>query len=64
MTDAQFSAVTASFTLGGLMGSLVGNIFAERYGRKGAIKINAVFVTVGAGLMTVSASITPLLLGR
>ncbi|TDL27218.1 general substrate transporter [Rickenella mellea] len=64
MTDAQFSAVTASFTAGGLVGSLAGNVLQENYGRKGALRIHAALIALGAGMMTIAASITVLFLGR
>lgn len=53
MTDSQFSLVTSFFTIGGLLGSLLGGPLTERQGRKGALKSAAVFTTAGAGIMTV-----------
>ncbi|KII88903.1 hypothetical protein PLICRDRAFT_40541 [Plicaturopsis crispa FD-325 SS-3] len=64
MSDATFSVVTAVFTVGGLAGSLCSNLVMDRWGRKAAIRASALHTALGAGLMTVSASITPLLLGR
>lgn len=42
LTNAEFSAVTASFTFGGRVGSLLGNPLAGKKGRKGTIKTNAI----------------------
>lgn len=64
MSDTQFSAVTALFTIGGLLGSMLGKSLTDKYGRRGAIKFNAVLVGIGAGLMTVANSISMLLIGR
>lgn len=56
--------MTAIFTVGGLLGSLVANIFMDRLGRKGASQVTALFHIVGAGLMGVSGSVTTLSFGR
>lgn len=64
MSDLVFSVVTAIFTVGGLAGSLGANIVMERWGRKGAVRISAQFVAVGAGLMGLSGSVFVLGLGR
>ncbi|KAK7023886.1 25S rRNA adenine-N(1) methyltransferase [Favolaschia claudopus] len=64
MSDFKFSVVTAVFTVGGLVGSLVANLFMDRMGRKGASRVSSLLVALGAGLMTVSASIPILGLGR
>jgi MFS transporter, SP family, solute carrier family 2 (facilitated glucose transporter), member 3 len=64
MTDTTFSVVTAIFTFGGLLGSSVANLVMDRWGRRGAIRTSALSVAVGAGLMGMSGSLGPLLLGR
>ncbi|EKM82840.1 hypothetical protein AGABI1DRAFT_97790 [Agaricus bisporus var. burnettii JB137-S8] len=64
MSNFVFSFVTAIFTVGGLLGSLVANIFMDRLGRKGASQVTALFHIVGAGLMGVSGSVTTLSFGR
>ena len=64
LTDAEFSAVTASFTLGGLIGSLWGNSLGDQRGRKGAIKVDAMVMGAGAALMTVASNMGMLLVGR
>ena len=64
MSDFTFSVVTAIFTIGGLMGSLVANIVMDHWGRKGATRISAAFLAVGAALMGLSASVGMLSLGR
>lgn len=64
MTDAEFSAVTASFTIGGLLGSIFANSLTDKRGRKGAINVNAGLVAAGSALMSLSGSQLPLLIGR
>jgi len=64
MSDPTFSVVTSVYNVGGLMGSAGANVFMDRYGRKGAILISSVATLLGAGLMGIAASLTPLLFGR
>ncbi|KAG2020514.1 sugar transporter, variant 2 [Coprinopsis cinerea AmutBmut pab1-1] len=64
MSDFAFSLVTAIFTLGGLAGSAIANLVMDSYGRKGALRICAGAIAVGAGLMALSGSILFLALGR
>jgi MFS family permease len=64
MSNFVFSFVTAIFTVGGLLGSLVANIVMDRLGRKGASQVTALFHVVGAALMCVSGSVTSLSFGR
>lgn len=64
MSNFVFSFVTAVFTIGGLLGSLVANVLMDRYGRKGASKVAALLLAVGAGLMGASSSVTMLSFGR
>ncbi|KAJ3574560.1 hypothetical protein NP233_g1693 [Leucocoprinus birnbaumii] len=64
MSNFVFSFVTAIFTVGGLFGSLVANLVMDRYGRKGASRVTALLLAVGAGLMSVSSSVTTLSFGR
>lgn len=64
LTDAAFSVVTAIFTVGGLSGSLVANIFSEKWGRRGASRISALFFLVGSCIMGLASSYTALLFGR
>ncbi|KAJ6500428.1 general substrate transporter [Mycena sanguinolenta] len=64
MSDFTFSVVTAVFTVGGLAGSLVANLIMDRWGRRGAARFSSLLVAIGAGLMTVSTSVSILGLGR
>ncbi|KAI0698474.1 general substrate transporter [Cytidiella melzeri] len=64
MSDATFSVVTSVYTVGGLLGSLVANVVMDRRGRRGAVRASAAMFAVGAGIMSVSASLSPLILGR
>lgn len=64
MSDATFSLVTSLFTVGGLFGSLSANLAMDRYGRKGASRISALFNTAGAAISGVAVSVAPMALGR
>ncbi|KAI0811033.1 general substrate transporter [Irpex lacteus] len=64
MSDATFSVVTAVYTVGGLLGSLVANVVMDRWGRRGAVRASAVMFAIGSGIMGMSASLSPLIFGR
>jgi MFS family permease len=64
MDDVTFSVVTAIYTIGGLLGSLIANVVMDRYGRKGAARGNALFVALGTGLMGFSSNVSMLAAGR
>lgn len=64
MSNFVFSFVTAVFTVGGLLGSLVANIVMDRLGRKGASQVTALFHVVGTAIMGASGSVTSLSFGR
>jgi len=64
MSNFVFSFVTAIFTVGGLVGSLIANMLIDSYGRKGASRTTALLVAIGAGFMGVSGSVAALSFGR
>lgn len=64
MSDLTFSVITAIFTVGGLMGSLVANLVMDGWGRKGAARLSAILISGGAGIMGVSGSVGIFGLGR
>lgn len=64
MSDATFSLVTSFFTVGGLLGSLSANLAMDRYGRKGASRLSALFNTAGAAISALAPSVAPMALGR
>lgn len=64
MTDAQFSALTSVFSIGGLIGSAGANVVMDSRGRRGALRISAVLTALGAFLMTIAPGYTPLVIGR
>ncbi|CDO69032.1 hypothetical protein BN946_scf184834.g39 [Trametes cinnabarina] len=64
MDNATFSLLTSIYTVGGLLGSVGANIVMDRWGRKGACLASAFVMAIGAGFMAVSASLSPLLVGR
>lgn len=64
MSEFIFSVVTAIFTVGGLIGSLLANLVMDSRGRKGATRVSALLTAGGAALMGFSSSVTLLSLGR
>jgi hypothetical protein len=64
MTDAQFSALTSVFSVGGLIGSAGANVVMDSRGRRGALRISAILTALGALLMTVASGYTALVIGR
>ncbi|KAF9792267.1 general substrate transporter [Thelephora terrestris] len=64
MTDAQFSALTSVFSIGGLIGSAGANVVMDSRGRRGALRISAALTALGAFLMAIASAYTPLLIGR
>ena len=64
MSDGTFSLVTSLFTVGGLFGSLSANLAMDRYGRKGASRLSAVFNVAGAAISGLAPSVAPMALGR
>lgn len=64
MSDFLFSAITAVFTVGGLVGSLLATGVMDRYGRKGAATMSAAFVAAGTASMGFAGSAGALAFGR
>ncbi|KAG7086730.1 hypothetical protein E1B28_002663 [Marasmius oreades] len=64
MDNFVFSVVTSVFTLGGLLGSAIANIFMDKYGRRGSARISAACVALGSALMGLSGGATALGFGR
>lgn len=64
MSDATFSVVTSVYTVGGLLGSMFANVIMDQRGRKGAINASAAVTALGAGIMGLSVSLGPLIVGR
>ncbi|KAG8967614.1 hypothetical protein FRC03_009643 [Tulasnella sp. 419] len=64
MSTNTFGLITSIFTIGGLLGSLVASRFMHRFGRKGAIKINASLICAGSLIMTIAWNTGLLALGR
>ncbi|KAJ2931427.1 hypothetical protein H1R20_g5723, partial [Candolleomyces eurysporus] len=64
MSDVTFSLVTSVFTIGGLAGSSIANLITDARGRKGALRVCAILMTLGAALMGVSGSVLLLMVGR
>ncbi|KAF9257812.1 general substrate transporter [Marasmius fiardii PR-910] len=64
MNNFVFSIVTSAFTVGGLLGSAIANIYMDRYGRQGSARISAACVALGSAIMGLSGSATALGFGR
>lgn len=64
MTDAQFSIVTAIFTVGGLGGSLLAGLLTDGYGRRGALLIAALFTFSGSFILFIASGVSALILAR
>ena len=64
MTDAQFSALTSVFSVGGLIGSAGANVVMDTRGRRGALRISAILTALGAFSMTFASGYALLLIGR
>lgn len=64
MNDALFSTVTSIYTVGGLVGSMVANVFIDRWGRKGTVRASTVLNVAGSGLMALSGNVVFLMIGR
>ncbi|KAK0197516.1 general substrate transporter [Armillaria mellea] len=64
MTEFTFSVVTASFTLGGLLGSLFANIITDKYGRKFAANTSGAVMTLGTAIMGLATGVPALFIGR
>ncbi|KAG8863784.1 hypothetical protein FRB96_007621 [Tulasnella sp. 330] len=64
MTDAAFGLVTSMFTIGGLVGSLSSGAIMNKFGRKGAVRINALTIGLGSVMMMLAWGFWTLLIGR
>ena len=64
MTDAQFSALTSIFSLGGLIGSAGANVIMDGRGRRSALRVSAAFTALGTVLMAISSGYVLLVIGR
>lgn len=64
LTDAEFSVVTAAFTIGGLLGSLFAGGLTERRGRCGALIVDALLTLFGAMALALAPGMFTLTLGR
>ncbi|KAF9127155.1 hypothetical protein BGW39_006079 [Mortierella sp. 14UC] len=65
MTNAEWSVLVATLTLGGFIGSLfVGSRLANRLGRRGALLVNNVPLVLGSLAMGMASSYGAMILGR
>ncbi|CCF59385.1 hypothetical protein KAFR_0G03530 [Kazachstania africana CBS 2517] len=64
LTDQQYGAITAMFSVGGLVGSFFGGRLANRYGRKFTSFITCTLGLVGSCVLFASNNYAGLLIGR
>ena len=64
MDDPSFAAVSAIFTVGGLIGALTAGPFTSSRGRRLAMQVTAIFFLVGSVTETFSSSVPVMALGR
>ena len=64
MDDATFAAVSAIFTVGGLLGALTAGPFTSHRGRRLSMQITAAFFLVGSIIETLASTAVLLGLGR
>jgi MFS family permease len=64
MTPASFAAISAIFTVGGLLGALTAGPFTSRRGRRLSMQATAVFYLAGSVIETFAASVPVMLVAR
>ncbi|KAF9927054.1 hypothetical protein FBU30_003516 [Linnemannia zychae] len=65
MTNAEWSVLVATLTLGGFVGSLfIGSRLADRLGRRGALMVNNAPLVLGSLMMALASSYGTMVLGR
>ncbi|KAI0721492.1 general substrate transporter [Cerioporus squamosus] len=63
-SPSTYYGLPTCIPFGGLLGSIGANIVMDRWGRKGAVLVSAFIMAIGAGFMSVAASLSPLIIGR
>ncbi|KAI8872784.1 general substrate transporter [Ramicandelaber brevisporus] len=64
MSDALFSFATSSYNIGGLVGSLLAGLCADRFGRKRTLMFNNIVYVLGSLVMALSVQPGMLVAGR
>ncbi|KAK4039866.1 major facilitator superfamily domain-containing protein [Parachaetomium inaequale] len=64
MTPASFAAISAVFTVGGLIGALAAGPFTSRRGRRLSMQATALFYLLGSAIETFAASVPIMIVAR
>ncbi|KAK3358685.1 general substrate transporter [Lasiosphaeria hispida] len=64
MDRSSFAAISAIFTVGGLLGALTAGPFTSSRGRRLAMQVTAIFFLLGSIVETLAASVAVMALGR
>ncbi|AEO63706.1 e5c6f8d1-70b9-4950-82d6-0686e9b87ee5 [Thermothielavioides terrestris] len=64
MSRAAFAAISAIFTLGGLIGALAAGPFTSRRGRRLSMQATAMFYLVGSAIETLASSVPVMVVAR
>lgn len=64
MGRASFAAISAMFTVGGLIGALAAGPFTSRHGRRPAMQATAAFYLAGSAIETFAASVAVMIIAR
>lgn len=64
MSEAEFAALSSFFVLGGLVGALSAGPISTSFGRLLAMRLTAVFFTIGAGMQALAGSLSVMLIAR
>lgn len=62
--DSAFGAAVTILTLGGLLGTLIGDYGTRRLGRIRLLRVSEVIFAIGAATVGLSNAIAPLVIGR
>jgi predicted MFS family arabinose efflux permease len=62
--DSAFGAAVTVLTIGGLMGTLMGDWGTRRFGRIGLLRISEAIFAIGTAFVGLANGLAPLVIGR